>query len=67
VKIYKDSMCVEVLAYFDTGAGRSYLADRIARSLGYEPYSQPRKALLATEDKEAEIIGHLQGFRDRWL
>lgn len=59
VKIYKDRRFIEVLALFDTGAGRSYLNDKVAERLGYEPYPEPIRVPLAVEGKYAEVVGRL--------
>ncbi len=59
IKIYKDDRSVEVEALFDTGSAKSYLAERVAVKLGYEPYPKPVKVPLAVEDYLAEVVGDL--------
>jgi len=59
VKVYKDHRSIEVLALFDTGAGKSYLNEKVAERLGYEPYPEPIRVPLAVEDKYAEVVGRL--------
>lgn len=58
IKVHKDDKCLEVVALFDTGSGKTYLNDRIAERIGYEKYPEPRKVPLAVEDKEAEVVGY---------
>lgn len=59
VKICRDDKSVEVDALFDAGSARSYLSDRVATQLGYEPYDKPRRVPLAVKDRYAEVVGHV--------
>ena len=59
VLLYKDAKSLEVIALFDTGSARSYVAKDVADRLGYEPYPQPIKVPLAVENYEAEVLGYL--------
>lgn len=59
IKLYRDAKSLEVIALFDTGSARSYVAKGVADKLGYEPYPQPIKVPLAVENYEAEVIGYL--------
>jgi len=59
VKIYRGERCVEAEALFDTGSGRSYVSDKVAKELGYELYDKPRRVPLAVKGKEAEIMGYV--------
>ena len=59
IKVYRDGRCLEVTALFDTGAGGSYLSDRVVEGIGYESYPQPRRVPLAVKEKEADVIGYV--------
>ena len=48
-----------MIALFDTGSARSYVAKDVADKLGYESYPQPIKVPLAVENYEAEVLGYL--------
>jgi len=62
IKVSRDGNLIEVVALFDTGAGGSYLNDRVAEKLGYEEYPEPIPIPLAVEKKEAEVVGRLRVF-----
>jgi len=57
VKIHGIGGSVEVKALFDTGAGKSYLSDRLGSRIGYEKYSEPKEVALAVENATAKVIG----------
>jgi len=59
IEVYKDHRSIEVLALFDTRAGKSYLMAKVAERLGYEPYPEPIRLPLAVEGKYAEVVGRL--------
>ena len=59
IKVYRNGRCLEVVALFYTGAGGSYLSERVAEKIGYERYPQPRKVPLAVREKEAEVVGYV--------
>lgn len=58
IKVHRDGKFVEVVALFDTGAGGSYLNDKVAENVGYEKYSPPVRIPLAVKEKEAEVVGY---------
>ncbi len=62
VKLYKDDKSIEVEALFNSGSARSYVSDRVAEKIGYEPYPRPIKVYLAVEGYEAEVIGYITAF-----
>ena len=59
IRICTDDKDLEIMALFDTGAGGSYINERIAEDIGYEPYHEPRRIPLAVKGKEAEVIGYV--------
>lgn len=59
VRIRVDGKAVEVIALFDTGAGKTYVSDRVAEELGYLAYERPINVPLAVHDKDAEVIGYI--------
>lgn len=59
IRIYREERTVEVEALFDSGSARSYLAERVARELGYELYPEPRKVPLAVGGRYADVVGYV--------
>lgn len=62
VRMYKNDKFLDVNALFNTGSAKSYVAERVAKGLGYKQYDKPRKVPLAVENYEAEVIGGLTCF-----
>jgi len=62
IKVCRDDRCIEVIALFDTGSGKSYINERAARELGYEKYPEPRKVHLAVKGAVAEIVGYVTAY-----
>lgn len=62
IKVLRGDKCIEVTALFDTGSGKSYLSEGVARKLGYELYEKPYTIPLAVKGKYAEVIGYVPAY-----
>lgn len=48
----------EAIALFDTGARSTYISNKLATELGYEPMPRPKTVRLAVKGKYGEVVGN---------
>ncbi len=58
IKLHRGEKCREVEALFDTGARSTFVSDRLAKELGYEP-TEPYEIPLAVRGRYAKVVGDL--------
>ena len=57
IKILTGEKTMELTALFDTGSTLTYISERAAEKIGFNPYPEPKTVPLAVLDKEAEVLG----------
>ena len=57
IKILTSEKSAELTALFDTGSTLTYISQKAAEKLGFNPYPEPKTVPLAVLEKKAEVLG----------